>query len=193
MKRLIWAAFIMAPYPALAQDSADHARHDETAATVSLKTERPDTRPILWEKVRADMTIDEVHALYPQDGKKVKWHGETQTEVEDVTVIDGCNAEVEIQHETGKVEAVKVKGRGSIAGRCSDNVFSALAGKYGQPSGTTQSRGSLFKRGGSTAVWSRDNVTMRYKWFDDNGIGGGGLGQASWELTYTGTTGDIAL
>ena len=148
---------------------------------------------IMWDKVRAGMTTDEIRALYPEDGTKVKWHGTKQTEVEDVSVIDGCEAEVEIQHESGSVDVIKVKGRGSIAGRCSDKVFSALAAKYGQPDGQTNQRGSLFKRGKSTAIWNRDGVTMRFAWNDDNGLGGGGLLQSSWEMEYTASASDIAL
>ncbi len=165
-----------------------------TQVVVQTVDETPtDNRPVLWDKVRADMTIDEVRAFYPKDGKKIKWHKMKQTEVEDVVIIEGCEAEVEIQHESGRVDAVKVKGKGSLGGRCSDKVLSALSAKYGQPSITTNKRGSLFRRQGSTAVWGTQNgVTKRFKWFD-SGMGGGGLGQASWELTYTGSSGEIAL
>lgn len=152
-----------------------------------------DTRPILWDKVRVGMTTAEIHALYPDDGVKVKWHGSDQTEVEDILVIDGCEAEVEIHHTAGVVEVVKVKGRGSVVGRCSDKVFSALAAKYGQPSGQTNQRGSLFKRGKSTAIWNRDGITMRFLWMDDNGLGGSGLLQSSWQMEYEGSASQIAL
>lgn len=152
-----------------------------------------DSRPILWGKVRADMSIDEVRELYPAKRGKIKHHKMKQTEVEDVLILEGCEAEVEIQHESGKVDAVKVKGKGSLGGRCSDKVLSALSAKYGQPSITNNTGGSLFRRQGSTAVWgTQQGVTKRFKWFD-SGMGGGGLGQASWELTYTGSSGDIAL
>lgn len=152
-----------------------------------------DARPILWDKVRAGMTTSEIRALYPEDGKKVKWHSETQTEVDDITVLDGCEAEVEIQHPRGVVQIVKVKGRGSIVGRCSDKVFSALAAKYGQPDGQTKQKGSALKRGKSTAIWSRDGITMRYVWMDDNGLGGGGLLQSSWQMEYEASASQIAL
>jgi len=160
----------------------------------SLSAQVPnDTRPILWDKVRAGMTLAEVRSLYPEDGSKVKWHGSGQTEVESITVLDGCEAEVEIQHESGVVEIVKVKGRGSIVGRCSDKVFSALAAKYGQPDGQTNQQGSIFKRGKSTAIWSRDGVTMRFAWMNDNGLGGGGLLTSSWQMEYEESASQIAL
>lgn len=152
-----------------------------------------DTRQILWDKVRSGMTISEVRAAYPDDGKTIKWHDEKQTEIEDVTILDGCKAEVEIQHPAGIVKAVKVKGRGSIAGRCSDKVFSALSAKYGQPDGRTKQSGSLLRRGKTTAVWDRDGVTMRFAWISDNGFGGSGLMQSSWEMEYTASASQIAL
>lgn len=152
-----------------------------------------DTRPLLWDKVRADMTTAEIRAFYPQDGKKIKWHGEDQTEIEDVSILEGCDAEVEIHHKSGKVEVVKVKGRGSMFGRCSDKVFSALAAKYGQPDGQTNQNGGMLKRGKSTAIWSRNGVTMKFLWMNDNGLGGGGLGQSSWQVEYEGSARSIAL
>src|SRR5690606_32211068 len=93
----------------------------------------PATHNIQWDKIGAGITIDEIRAHYPRQGKKVKWHGTKQTEVEDVVILPGCEAEVEIQHASGTVDAVKVKGKGSIGGRCSDKVLGALAAKYGQP------------------------------------------------------------
>ena len=158
-----------------------------------IAAQAPDERPILWDKVRVGMTTEEIRELYPEDGRKIKWHGDKQTEVEDIEVLEGCEAEAEIHHESGAVEVVKVKGRGSIVGRCSDKVFSALAAKYGQPDGQTNQRGSLFSRGKSTAIWNRGAVTMRFVWMNDNGLGGGGLGQSSWQMEYTGSAGEIAL
>ncbi len=163
------------------------------ALAISAAAYAQDARPILWDKVRASMTMEEVHTLYPEDGTKVKWHGSKQTEVEDIVVLEGCEAEAEIQHESGVVEIVKIKGRGAIVGRCSDKVFSALAAKYGQPDGQTNQNGSLFKRGKSTAIWNRDGVTMRFVWMNDNGLGGGGLGQSSWQMEYEASAAQIAL
>lgn len=150
-------------------------------------------RQILWDKVEAGMTIDEVRTLYPSDGTKVKWHGDKQTEIEDVVILDGCEAEVEIQHEGGVVEAVKVKGKGSIGGRCSDKVLSALSAKYGQPAVQRSRGGSILAREGEVSVWNKGGVTMRFKQFTSGVFGGGGLGAASWELTYTASASDIAL
>lgn len=163
------------------------------ASTVAAQDQGEDTRPVLWDKVRVGMTVAEVHALYPSDGEKVKWHGSEQTEIENIVVLEGCEAEVEIHHRSGIVEVVKVKGRGSIVGRCSDKVFSALAAKYGQPSGQTNQGGSLFKRNKSTAIWNRDGITMKFIWMDDNGLGGSGLLRSSWQMEYEGSASQISL
>jgi len=150
-------------------------------------------RIVLWDKVEAGMTVDEVRAQYPQVRGKVKWHKSTQTEVEDVTHLDGCNAEVEIQHKTGVVDAVKVKGKGSIAGRCSDKVLAALSAKYGQPVVQRETAGSILAREGEVVVWNKQGVTMRFKQFTNGEFGGGGLLASSWELTYTASAAEIAL
>lgn len=186
-----------------AAEKSETSDVDVPATTgVTAPSERPaqpvrkvprDERPIMWDKVRAGMPIAEIRALYPQDGSRIKWHGNKQTEIEDVVILDGCEAEVEIQHESGHVDVIKVKGRGSIVGRCSDKVFSALAAKYGQPDGNTRQQGSLFKRGKSSAIWNRDGITMKFLWMDDNGLGGGGLLQSSWQMEYEASASTIAL
>lgn len=150
-------------------------------------------RLVLWDKVEAGMTVDEVRALYPEVRGKVKWHKAAQTEVEDVAILDGCKAEVEIQHKTGFVDAVKVKGKGSIAGRCSEKVLGALSAKYGQPMVQRDVAGSILAREGDVVVWNKQGVTMRFKKFTDGEFGGGGLLASSWELTYTASASEIAL
>lgn len=159
---------------------------------VASVTSAPD-RILLWDKVEAGMTVDEVRALYPKVRGKVKWHKATQTEVEDVAILEGCKAEVEIQHKTGAVDAVKVKGKGSIAGRCSDKVLGALSAKYGQPSVQRDVANSILAREGEVVVWNKMGVTMRFKQFTNGPLGGGGLAVSSWELTYTASASEIAL
>ena len=150
-------------------------------------------RAILWDKVEAGMSISELRSLYPEEDGKIKWHKDKQTEVEDVVILEGCEAEVEIQHENGFVDAVKVKGRGSIGGRCSDKVLGALSAKYGQPMVQRERKRSILAREGEIAVWSNNGITLRFKQFTSGVFGGGGLGQASWELTYTASAREIAL
>ena len=164
----------------------------ETESAV-VQPSQSDDRPILWDKVRAGMSIAEVRALYPEQKGKIKHHKMKQTEIEDIVILEGCEAEVEIQHDSGEVDVVKVKGKGSIGGRCSDKVLSALSAKYGQPSIVTNRAGSILSREGSTAVWSKGGVTMRFKQNTSGAFGGGGLGASSWEMWYTASASDIAL
>lgn len=156
------------------------------------QTTPPECGPILWDKARAGMTVDELRNAYPKQRGKVKWHRK-QVEVEDVSILEGCDAEVEIQHKSGIVEAVKVKGKGSIAGRCSDKVLGALSAKYGQPMVQRERKRSILAREGEIVIWNKDGVTMRFKQFTNGVFGGAGLAQSSWELTYTASATEIAL
>lgn len=149
-------------------------------------------RIVLWRNVEGGMTVAELRALYPQEKGKVKWHSD-QTEVEDIVILEGCEAEVEIQHKSGIVDAVKVKGRGSLGGRCSDKVLGALSAKYGQPAIQRETESSILAREGEIVVWNKEGVAMRFKQFTSGGFGGGGLGAASWELTYTASASEIDL
>lgn len=150
-------------------------------------------RVLLWDRVEAGMTVEEVRAIYPEDGTRVKYHRNRQTEIENVRILEGCSAEVEIQHENGTVDAVKVKGRGSIAGRCSDQVLGALSARYGEPLVQRGRSGNILERQGEIVQWSRDGATLRFKQFTNGAFGGAGLGQSSWELTYTASASEINL
>ena len=150
-------------------------------------------RVMLWDRVEAGMTIAEVRAIYREQQGRVKYHGNEQTEIEDVVILEGCEAEVEIQHESGWVDAVKVKGRGSMAGRCSDQVLGALSGRYGEPLVQRGRSGSILAREGEVVMWHRDGATLRFKQFTNGIFAGAGLGQSSWELTYTAAATEINL
>ena len=151
-----------------------------------------DPRTVLWDNVRHGMSADEVRILYPNGGDTK--HKNKEIEVNNVQIMDKCEAEVSIQHADGFVDIVKVKGDGSITGRCADKVFAALAAKYGQPMGEHKVKGDgLFKQKGDVSIWVRDDVTMRFKKFNGGALGGNGLGTASWELTYTKAAAEIAL
>lgn len=139
----------------------------------------------IWGKVEFGMTRGQVEALYPAGGK-VK-HQSRQIEISDVPVTEKCQAEANIYFDgAGLVERVMIAGNPSMGGRCSDQVLTALAGKYGQPANWDGSAGSILARQGKIMVWSRpDGVAMRFKKYENGGFGGGGLLKASWELTYT--------
>ncbi len=149
-------------------------------------------RVLLWDRVEAGMSVDEVRAIYPEERGRIKYH-RNQTEVEDVVILEGCEAEVEIQHENGFVDTVKVKGRGSIAGRCSDRVLGALSARYGEPLIQRGRAGNILERQGEIVQWTRDGAVLRFKQFTNGVFGGAGLGQSSWELTYTAAAAEINL
>lgn len=139
----------------------------------------------LWNGVRSDMSRDQVEALFPARGGKVK-HKSQSIEIENVAVVGKCEAEAEIFFAQGKVERIELKGKGSIAGRCADQVFSALSAKYGQPDGTNSRKGDGFlSRAGAQSIWSKPGVTMTFKQYNDNDFGGSGLLQHSWRMTYS--------
>lgn len=164
-----------------------------TALLLAFQAPVDDVRPVLWDKVRGGMTTEEIRALYPADGIKIKWHGDHQTEIEDVPILGECMAEIEIQHPKGTVDTVKVKGSPSMAGRCSDKVVVALAAKYGEPVYQSTRMRSILAREGEISVWSKDGVTMRFKLFTFGVFAGGGLWSSSWEMWYTTSATDIAL
>ena len=52
---------------------------------------------------------------------------------------------------------------------------------------------SILAREGEIVIWNKEGVTMRFKQFTNGVFGGAGLGQSSWELTYTASASEIAL
>lgn len=148
--------------------------------------------PILWDKVEAGMSKSDVEILYPEIKGKVK-RKEGTTEIKNVVITGNCLAEVNLFYPSGSITKVVIKGNGSIGGRCSDTVLTALSGKYGQPLDREETANSILAREGKIYVWSRPGVTMRFKRFTNGAFGGGGLAAASWELTYTTISDDIAL
>jgi hypothetical protein len=142
------------------------------------------TRKILWQKIAYGMSVSEVQALYPDAQFRTK-----ETIIRDFQVTPECEANVDIRHENGTVESVRLRGGGAIAGRCADTVQAALGSRYGQPATQAEETGGDFFRRPSTLItWNRDGVTLRFKRFLD-----GGIGQRSWELEYSTYQDDIAL
>ncbi len=131
------------------------------------------------------MTRGQVEALYPK-GKGVSYQPKN-IELSDIKITEKCDAEVNIRFDdAGLVREVMIAGNPSMGGRCSNDVLTALSAKYGQPSNWDSSAGSILARQGKVAMWARpDGVAMRFKKFENGAFGGGGLGKASWELSYT--------
>jgi hypothetical protein len=90
-------------------------------------------------------------------------------------------------HPQGVVKEIVMRGTGSIAGRCSLKIITALSGKYGEPMDKDKVGGSLFAREGKNYIWAHDGVMLQFKRYTSEGgiLGGGGLFAASWELRYS--------
>jgi hypothetical protein len=129
------------------------------------------------------MTVAQLHALYPQ-GPNVDYKAD-RTVLTDVPIIEGCTAKVNVMHPTGVVKEIVMRGEGSIAGRCSIKIITALSGKYGEPMDKDKVHGSLFGREGKNYIWAHDGVTMQFKRYTSGPFGGGGLLAASWEMRYS--------
>jgi len=145
----------------------------------------------LWRNIDDGMTVAQVHALYPQ-GRDVAWH-EDRTVLTNVPIMEGCSAKVNVMHPNGVVKEIVMRGDGSIAGRCSLKLITALSGKYGEPMDKDKVHGSLFGREGKNYIWARDGVTLQLKRYTNGPLGGGGLFAASWELRYSTTDTKIDL
>lgn len=138
-----------------------------------------------WRGIAVGATRTELGAMFPAERGKVK-HKPNSIEVENVNIVGKCEAEAEIFFVDNIVDRIELKGKGAIAGRCADQVYSALASKYGQPDGENRRQGDgILARAGTGSVWSRGRITMTFKQYNDNGMGGSGLFQHSWRLTYT--------
>ncbi len=146
---------------------------------------------VLWRGVEDAMSVAQVHALFPE-GQDVDWHND-RTVLTNVSVLDGCSAKVNIMHPDGVVKEIVMRGDGSIAGRCSLKLITALSGKYGEPMDKDKVHGSLFGREGKNYIWAHDGVTLQMKRYTNGPFGGGGLLAASWELRYSATDTKIDL
>ena len=177
---------------AAAQAGAPHSQVDAAAARAAgyaqaqaalSSTPAGPHGIVLWRKVEDGMSVAQVHALFPQ-GQDVDWHND-RTVLTNVPIIDGCSAKVNIMHPNGVVTEVVMRGDGSIAGRCSLKLITALSGKYGEPMDKDKVGGSLFARQGKNYIWAHDGVTLQFKRYTNGALGGGGLFAASWELRYS--------
>jgi len=129
------------------------------------------------------MPVAKLRALYPA-GAHVAYKDD-RTVLTDVPIIEGCEAKVNIMHETGSVKEIVMRGEGSLAGRCSLKIITALSGKYGEPLEKDKVHGSILAREGKNYVWVRDGITLQLKRYTSGALGGGGLFAASWELRYS--------
>lgn len=139
----------------------------------------------VWDNVEFGMTRAQVEALHPESSKVD--YQKKAIEISDIPIIAKCDAEVNIRFDDNDtVHQVMIAGNPSLGGRCSRDVLAALSAKYGEPLNRDSSEGSILARQGKIFTWNREGgITMQFKKFENGGFGGGGLGKASWELTYS--------
>jgi hypothetical protein len=146
---------------------------------------------VLWRGVEDGMSVARLHALFPQ-GQDVAYKDD-RTVLGNVEVIPGCEAKVNIMHPSGAVSEIVMRGDGSIAGRCSLKMITALSGKYGEPMDKDKVGQSLFGRHGKNYIWAHDGVTLQFKRYTGGVFGGDGILAASWELRYSAASTKIDL
>jgi hypothetical protein len=160
-------------------------------AAVAPTAPQPQSGVALWRNIENGMTVAQLHSLFPQ-GQNVSYK-EDRMVLSDVPIIEGCQAKVNVMHPTGVVKEIVMRGEGSIAGRCSLKIITALSGKYGEPMDKDKVHGSWFAREGKNYIWSRDGITLQLKRYTNGVLGGGGLFAASWELRYSANATNIDL
>ena len=138
---------------------------------------------VLWREIEDGMPVARLRAMFPQ-GRNVAYKSD-RTVLTDVPIIEGCEAKVNVLHPAGVVKEIVMRGEGSIAGRCSLKIITALSGKYGEPLEKDKVHGSLLAREGKNYVWVKDGVSLQFKRYTNGVLGGGGLLAASWELRYS--------
>jgi hypothetical protein len=173
-----------------ASDAAQ-ARAQGIAEAKAALAASPSTQPtttgshgtVLWRDVEDGMSVARLRALFPE-GHDVTYKDD-RTVLGNVEIIPGCEAKVNIMHPSGFVSEIVMRGDGSIAGRCSLKLITALSGKYGEPMDKDKVGQSLFGRHGKNYIWAHDGVTLQFKRYTGGILGGDGLLQASWELRYS--------
>jgi hypothetical protein len=189
-----WKPLAPDPAPAPAQAQAQAAMPQAIQAAPAPAVQSAVANPgglVLWRNIENAMPVAKLRALYPA-GSNVTYKDD-RTVLSDVPIIEGCEAKVNIMHPAGVVKEIVMRGEGSIAGRCSLKLITALSGKYGEPLDKDKVHGSLFGREGKNYIWMRDGVTLQLKRYTNGVFGGGGLLAASWELRYSTNASNIDL
>ncbi len=139
--------------------------------------------PILWEKVPAGASIADVRALFPA-GERVR-HKPERTTIKGHRISPECSADVHIVHRGGSVGGVVLRGEPAIFARCGAAILDILTEQHGQPLSEKTERPSILQRIRTTYSWKLGDVYLRYVRFDTEGWGGAGLGNASWEMSFS--------
>lgn len=149
----------------------------------ALLAATPASAQALWENVAPGMSVAQVRALYPA-GDKIR-HRADRTTIGGHQISPDCRADVHILHRGGSVGAVVLRGEPAIFARCGTAVLEGLTARFGQPASAETSRPSILKRERTTYAWNVNGVYLRFVRFSTEGWGGAGLGNASWEMSFS--------
>ena len=140
---------------------------------------------MLWNNIEAGMTVDQVHALYPLNGKAVEWHDKV-TELHDALRVGNCRTRVGIWHRHGVVEEVYISPDMNKVFKvaCTEEAFQAMLTKYGPAEDQAGDfrphtlRWTPRSESKITNTWVRDGVVITM-----TRIRGGFVGE-SWNINY---------
>lgn len=90
--------------------------------------------PVLWKNVEYGMTVEQLHQLYPEQAKLVKWL-RYKTDLKSVLRVGSCTTTVTITHPDGLVLSIDVHGNYSVATgtHCADEALAGLISTYDAP------------------------------------------------------------
>jgi hypothetical protein len=108
----------------------------------------PDVNPIIWDRVRAGMSIDELRAVYPEMKATLPRH--TFILSEDVREFAGCPATATAHFQRGILTKVVLTGRSEILRKCLNAVRQELSAKFGKP-----------KKLGVLREWTSERISFR--------------------------------
>lgn len=148
-----------------------------------LMAAAPASAQTLWENIEAGMTVSQVRSLYPA-GPQTRYRPD-RTMLRLHPLIEQCRADVHILHPAGRVEQVMLRGEPAIVPHCGTAMLASLEQRLGRAASEETGRPSILQRPRTTYVWNAGPVTVRFVRYLPEGIGGTGLGNASWELTLT--------
>lgn len=152
-----------------------------------VMTATPAAAQPLWENIDAGMTAAQVQALYPA-GPQVR-HRPDRTTIRLHPLTGQCRADIHILHPRGQVEQVVLRGEPAIVPQCGTAMLASIEQRLGRAASEATGRPGMLQRPRTTYVWHAGGIHLRFVRYLPEGIGGTGLGNASWELSFS-TTGE---
>lgn len=153
----------------------------------TLAAAAPAAAQTLWEQIELGMPAERVRALYPA-GERTR-HRPDRTTVRGHPLIEQCRADLHVLHPRGRVEQVVLRGEPAIVPQCGTAMLASLEQRLGRPLSAVTGRPSILQRPRTTYLWQAGGIYVRFVRYLPEGIGGTGLGNASWELSFS-TTGE---